>query len=89
MFFIDLGNGSYNNSSILMNLTIPPKDYFIDCEPGQAVGPGLPNIDILNVVYLINYRYKGGPTPKPYSICNGDANCDCTVNILDVVYLIN
>ena len=58
-----------------------------DCEPGNANGDGV--INILDVTYLINYLYKGGPAPIPYAICSGDANCDCIVNILDVTYLIN
>ncbi len=43
-------------------------------------------IDIGDVVYLIGYLYKGGPTPSP--IETGDVNCDGTVDIGDVVYLI-
>ncbi len=58
-----------------------------DCETGEANGET--PINILDVVYIINYKYKDGPDPKPYAICSGDPNCDCVVNILDVVYLIN
>ncbi len=58
-----------------------------DCEPGEA--DGKPLINILDIVYLINYKYKGGAAPVPYALCSGDANGDCLVNILDVVYLIN
>jgi hypothetical protein len=58
-----------------------------DCEPGEA--DGIPPINILDIVYLINYKYKGGPIPTPYEFCNGDPNCDCDVNILDIVYVIN
>jgi hypothetical protein len=39
------------------------------------------------VVYLINYLFKGGPTPVPKEA--GDANCDATVSVSDAVYLIN
>ena len=57
------------------------------CHPGDADNDGLYNI--LDVVYLINYRYKGGPSPVPDEFCSGDPNCDCSVDILDIVYLIN
>jgi hypothetical protein len=58
-----------------------------DCEPGEA--DGTPPVNILDIVYLINYKYKGGPDPTPYEFCNGDPTCDCEVNILDIVYVIN
>ena len=58
-----------------------------DCEPGEA--DGKPLVNILDIVYLINYKYKLGPNPLPYELCSGDTNCDCLMNILDIVYLIN
>ncbi len=45
------------------------------------------DINILDVVYIINYKYKSGPAPDP--IESADVNNDLAVNILDVVYLIN
>ncbi|MCP4631839.1 MAG: hypothetical protein GY855_02855 [candidate division Zixibacteria bacterium] len=45
------------------------------------------NIDILDIVYLINYKYKGGPPPDPLE--SADVNYDEEINILDIVYLIN
>jgi len=48
---------------------------------------GNANINILDVTYLINYLYKGGPPPDPEEA--GDANGDGNINILDVTYLIN
>ena len=44
-------------------------------------------IDLADVVYLINYLFKGGPEPDPLEA--GDANCDGTVDLGDIVYLIN
>jgi len=44
-------------------------------------------IGIVDVVYLINYLFDGGPQPKP--LMSGDANGDGEVSIVDVVYLIN
>jgi hypothetical protein len=58
-----------------------------DCNPGDANGDG--EINVSDVVYEVNYIFKGGPPPVPYSICSGDVNCDCTENIGDAVYKIN
>ncbi|MEW5922537.1 MAG: dockerin type I repeat-containing protein [Candidatus Zixiibacteriota bacterium] len=44
-------------------------------------------INLLDVIYLIKYLYKGGPEPSP--INNSDVNASGGVNILDVVYLLN
>ncbi len=52
---------------------------------GDANADGV--IDIGDVVYLINYLFKGGLSPHPLEA--GDANCDGVVDIGDVVYLIN
>ncbi|MCP4612822.1 MAG: hypothetical protein GY845_29355, partial [Planctomycetes bacterium] len=59
-----------------------------DCQPGEADGITT-EINILDIVHLINYKYKGGADPIPYALCSGDANCNCTVDILDIVYVIN
>ncbi|MGB2769551.1 MAG: dockerin type I repeat-containing protein, partial [Candidatus Zixiibacteriota bacterium] len=52
---------------------------------GDANGDGL--VDVGDVVYLINYLYKGGPPPDP--LAAGDVNCDGIVDLGDVVYLVN
>ncbi len=44
-------------------------------------------VNILDIVYLINFKYKGGPSPEPLEAA--DVNSDLLVNILDIVYLIN
>jgi hypothetical protein len=44
-------------------------------------------INSADVVYLINYLFKGGPAPVPLEA--GDVNLDGIVNSADVVYLIN
>ncbi len=48
---------------------------------------GMAGINILDVVLLINYKYKSGPAPDPLSLADVDGVTP--VNILDVVHLIN
>ncbi|HEX7402208.1 MAG TPA: dockerin type I repeat-containing protein [candidate division Zixibacteria bacterium] len=52
---------------------------------GDANGDG--TIDVSDVVFLINYLFRGGSAPDPMP--RGDANCDQVVDISDVVFLIN
>jgi hypothetical protein len=52
---------------------------------GDANGDG--EIGVADVVFLINYMFKGESAPDPLEL--GDANCDGDVNAADVVYLIN
>ncbi|MCP4705387.1 MAG: hypothetical protein GY865_12355 [candidate division Zixibacteria bacterium] len=44
-------------------------------------------IDILDIVFLINFRYKGGPAPE--FMASAEVNNDGRLDILDVVHLIN
>ena len=58
---------------------------------------GDPNRDgkqsILDVVFLVNFVFKGGPEPFPYTL--GNINCDFTsggidiINIVDVIGVVN
>ncbi len=52
---------------------------------GDANGDG--EINVGDVVYQINYLFKGGSAPSPLEA--GDANSDGNVDVGDVVYLIN
>ena len=52
---------------------------------GDPTGDG--NIDLADLVFLINYIYKGGPAPNPWQTC--DLTCDAQVGLDDVVFLIN
>jgi uncharacterized delta-60 repeat protein len=45
------------------------------------------SVTISDVVYLVNYLFKGGPTPIPKDA--GDVNCDTKVSVSDVIYIIN
>ena len=53
--------------------------------PGDANLDG--NVDILDIVFLINYKYKKGEAPSAAQMA--DPNNDCQIDILDIVYLIN
>jgi hypothetical protein len=46
------------------------------------------DVNVADVVYLINYIFKGGPEPVP-QLCVGDVNDDGDVNVADCVYLIS
>jgi hypothetical protein len=52
---------------------------------GDAMGDG--NVNVGDVVFLINYIFKGGTAPDP--ILSGDANCDGGINVGDAVYILN
>jgi hypothetical protein len=52
---------------------------------GDCNGDG--SVDPADVVYLINYLFRGGSAPDPLEA--GDCNCDSVVDPADVVYLIN
>ncbi len=51
---------------------------------GDANGDG--NVNILDITFLIAYKYLEGPEPENLQIC--DVNNDGGVNILDITYLI-
>ncbi len=48
---------------------------------------GAEGINILDIVFIINYKYKSGPAPNPLEAADVDGISP--VNILDIVYLIN
>ncbi len=52
---------------------------------GDANNDGI--INILDVIYIIKYKYEGGPAPVP-DVAIADANCDGYINILDADYII-
>lgn len=53
--------------------------------PGDCNNDGV--VNAADVVFLINYMFKGGPAPTP--VCIGNVNDDGVVNSADIVYLIN
>jgi hypothetical protein len=44
-------------------------------------------VDIGDVIFVLNYLFKGGPCPFPLEL--GDVNGDCAVDLGDVVFLLN
>ncbi len=57
-----------------------PTYVFGDCSGDMIV-------DVADIVFLINYLYKGGESPNPYG--RGDENRDCQIDVADIIYLIN
>ena len=76
-------------------VTLDPKGYkpiftkgvflIIPYKPGDADYDM--NVDVSDVIYLINYLFKGGP--PPYPLVAGDVDGDCDIDVSDVIYLIN
>jgi hypothetical protein len=56
-----------------------------NCLCGDANGDK--KIDVSDVIFLINYLFKGGTTPDPLGVC--DVDRDDNVSVSDVIYLIN
>ena len=52
---------------------------------GDANGDGV--ITLSDVVWMVNYLYRGGPAPDPMAA--GDINSDGQINVGDIVYLVN
>ncbi|MGB8657912.1 MAG: SBBP repeat-containing protein [Candidatus Zixiibacteriota bacterium] len=77
---------------LAMNLTCPgpgEADTFHYIAPqfmsGDANGDWI--VDVEDVIYLVNYLFKGRPAPNPLE--RGDATCDGIVDSGDVAFLIN
>jgi len=87
-------NGT-ENCIIIMDALIPAQglvtSYTYEVEEGYHYINGDCDINeiinILDIIFMINYKFKFGPEPTNIYAC--DANCDRIINILDIVYLIN
>ncbi len=82
--------GHYNSYTDTTGLTFvqPPTVsgwIFTDVISGDANSDGI--VDVADLVYVINYLYRGGMPPSPVSL--GDFNQDGEVNLADLVALIN
>jgi len=62
-------------------------DYFsiIDYVYGDADGNRV--VDLGDILFLISYLYKGGPSPVP--LAAGDVNGDCEIGLGDLLHLIS
>jgi hypothetical protein len=74
-----VANFSSDNVSILLNLL---NSSFIR---GDANGNGI--VDVGDIIYLVQYCFRGGPAPSPVDA--GDANCNGEVTAGDIIYLVN
>jgi hypothetical protein len=74
--------GSYGSGTDLDYATIK----YVQFLRGDANKDGI--VDIIDVVYLVNYVLKSGSAPVPIPQV-GDVNCDGKVDIIDAVYLVN
>ncbi len=45
-------------------------------------------VNVMDIIYLINYKFKNGPDPVPL-VQLGDVDGSGRINILDIIYLIN
>jgi len=78
---LDLVVTAYNKITYSAQITVTSGGYLA----GDANGDWM--VDVGDVVYLVNFLYKGGAAPEPMEA--GDANCDGIVDVGDVVYLVN
>jgi hypothetical protein len=46
-------------------------------------------VTVSDIVFLINYLFKDGPSPNPFPLEQGDVNCNGHITVSDVIYLIN
>jgi hypothetical protein len=76
-----LYNGNPPTDTNEVEVIITKFEYFLR---GDANNDKL--VSISDIVYLIYYLFKNGPSPDPSAA--GDANCDGGVSVSDVVYLI-
>jgi hypothetical protein len=69
------------NQNHQLDVTLQPGEFLCgdpDCDGSR---------NMLDILYLISYLYKGGPPPSP--IAAGDVNDDSRSDMLDILYLVN
>jgi hypothetical protein len=55
--------------------------------PGDVNADG--DVNLIDILYLIDYKYGTTPGPAPIPPSSGDVNADCDINLLDILYLID
>ncbi|MCP4705637.1 MAG: hypothetical protein GY865_13640, partial [candidate division Zixibacteria bacterium] len=90
---ININSTSYGPNEFIIASPFPTTPYIpsiaiipgLSFECGDATDNGV--VDILDIVFLINYKYKSGPAPAIPESAN--INGDTEIDILDIVFLIN
>ncbi len=72
-----------SDGSIGDTVTYPAQQKMFICGDVNCDGA----IRLGDVIYVINYLYRGGPAPEPSWV--GDANCDWLVDLDDAIFLLN
>lgn len=57
------------------------------CSAKAGDANGDKKVDLVDIVYNVNYVFKGGNAPSP--LCQGDNNADDKVDLIDIVYETN
>lgn len=85
------GTNNYSGEfDVFVAITDAPPDIQFECgDVTSTENPGQPdgNVNLLDITYLIDYKYKNGP--PPYLMQAGDVNSDCILNMLDILYFID
>lgn len=53
---------------------------------GDADGNDNPIIDILDLIFIVDYLFRQGPAPDPLG--RADVNCSGSVDVIDITYLV-
>ncbi len=80
-YYFEYSDGVETASTPLDSIYIDLTTYIC----GDVNDDGL--VNVLDIVYLIDYKFKGGPAPIVME--SADVNFDGNVNVLDIVYLID
>ena len=81
IFYVDDGTGFSDTEGVFIDVIpyIPPP------REGDLNRDG--TVDVVDVVYAVNYLFEDGPPPDPPPA--GDVDGDCYTTLADIVYLIN
>jgi hypothetical protein len=86
--FFPIGRTAFSRSDAVTYMPWHNGPFYVNVRGsvhGDANGDGV--INIADVMYMVNYLYRGGPYPASFEA--GDANCDGVHGILDVLILVN
>jgi len=61
------------------------REHFFQKRCGDLDGNGI--INILDIIDLVNYKFKGGPAPEDLGVADCDGNG--SLNVLDIVMMVN